>query len=105
MLLHTILAALALLALAQPALAQQKNPAQGQSSMTRSPELNPTNGPDAQSTPSPSAEQNAAGDKNPAAASAAGCGTTTQQLEQTPVYSTPCPDAGHDPTPGTGEKK
>ena len=44
---RTILAALAGLALAQPALAQEKNPAQGQSSMTRSPALNPTNGPDA----------------------------------------------------------
>lgn len=97
---RTILAALALLAFAQPVLAQDKNPAQGQSSMTRSPALNPTNGPDAQPTPSPSAEANQAGDKNPAAGSAAGCGTTTDKLEQTPVYATPCPDAGKDPTPG-----
>ena len=97
---RTILAALALLAFAQPVLAQDKNPAQGQSSMTRSPALNPTTGPDAQPTPSPSAEANQAGDKNPAAGSAAGCGTTTDKLEQTPVYATPCPDAGKDPTPG-----
>jgi len=102
---RTILAALAVLALAQPALAQDKNPAQGQSSMTRSPALNPTNGPDAQATPSPSAEANQAGDKNPAAGSAAGCGTTTDKLEQTPVYSTPCPEAGKDPTPGSSVRK
>ena len=96
------LALTALLALlAQPALAQQ-NPAQGQSSMTRPPELNPSAGPDAGPTPSPAPQE---GDKNPAAASASGCGTTSDQLEQTPVYSTPCPDAGKEPTPGSGVRK
>lgn len=98
----TTLALVALSALlAHPALAQQ-NPAQGQSSMSRPPELNPSTGPDATATPSPAPGE---GDKNPAAASASGCGTTSDKLEQTPVYSTPCPAAGSDPTPGSGTKK
>ena len=103
--LRTILAAItSLLLLGQPTLAQQ-NPARQQSPMERSPELNPSSGPDAAPITGPSPAENQQGERNPAAASASGCRTTDDQLAKMPVHGTPCPEAGADPTPGSGVNK
>ena len=102
--LRTILAITAALLplLGQPA-STQKNPAQEQSPMTRDPALNPSAGPDAGPITGPSPAANQQGERNPAAATASGCGTTDDKLAQTPPMGTPCP--GPYPTPGAPANK
>ncbi len=48
----------------------------------------------------PSAAQAREGDRNPAAATASGCGTTDAELAKTPVGADPCPRY---PAPGTAK--
>lgn len=98
---RTPLATLALLTLlaGPPALAQQE----------RQPTL-PQAGGDAaaaaiqaQPIPGPTRAENQAGQQNPAAHTASGCGATDAQLADTPPLSNPCP--GTFPTPGSGQAK
>lgn len=87
--------------LGQTAALAQQEAVQEQSPAERPPAYNPGAGPDAQPVTGPSEAQDRAGEDNPAAASASGCGTTDAELAATPPGETPCP--GPLPTPGSGQ--